>query len=665
MKCLVRTTIGFLLLAIIIAPYSFAANQTRTQLQSQINSVPWTNNAKLITGAELQSLYQNILDSTFITGNTSLLQCSLLTCIFSPSVIGGATLNITPGVAPTLPNNGDIWMTATGLFAQINGGTVNLAPKGDFRTLQSFGAVGDGVADDTLAISTAFNSGEPLTCNGTFVISSLVTITDKQVYMQGSGGVAGGGLTGHDGFCQFNLTTATSGFYFNLAQIFYPVTIKDAAFVPMAVITSNGAPHTAALDIEYPLGTVSVLAPSIDIERVSIIPNLFTNYITTGIYINDGRYAFLEDISYMGFRNGGTAGIVSGTSAIVIDGTHTPAGFWIKKVIVNYADMGVYAPQETAAGWQAIYIDGMECDFMNYCVRLLGSADGTSAFVDITQANGNFLHTGIHVENANEILLHKNLLFMLGTMTTTTPACYEIFWGTTIPSYGVDIHIDGNFCDGLQAAGAGLAKFGYSLGATTATYMNAHIGVNELSNLDVGGTIFGANLTGVSIERQQMKNVTTEITDSSTPGQNFFYPPMAVINGTTAPLGLVGEVKSAVVAIGAPVALVSATPKDVTTLALTPGHWTCYGSLGFLPNAATTITALSGGISTVANTMPASNIPEFFYNLPFTAGMGNQIALPTATYNPIVNTTLHLVAASTFAVNTQAAYGNIECQRTE
>lgn len=649
------------LLAAVAVP-CLAANQTRVQLQAQISSVPWTNSMRLITGAQLQSLYQNILDSTLVTANTALLQCGVFTCVFGPSVIGGATVNITPGVAPTLPNNGDIWETTTGLFARINGTTINIAPLGNFRTLQSFGAVGDGVADDTTAVSTALNSNTPLIANGVFKITSLVTVTQKQVYLQGGGGIGGGGA---NGFCQFSLTTATAGFYFNQSQFVNPVTFKDCAIVPEAVITSNGSPHTAALDIEYPLGSPNALSQEVDIERVSVIPNTPSNYIAAGVYINDAKFAFVEGVAYQGLRSGGTAGIVAGTAAVIVDGTHTPAGYWLKKISADYADAAVYAPTRSTNGFQAVYVHGVECDLVNYCVRLLGSGDATSATVNITEANGNFLNTGIIVQNVNEVFLHHNLQFMFGTMKTTTPACFNVFQGSGILAYGVGVHIDGNQCDGLQTIGGGLTKYGYSIGASTTTPMNAHIGVNELSNLDVGGTIFGANTTGVSVEHQQMRNVAQEIADNSGAGQNYFYPPLAVVNGTTAPTGLVGEVLSSVVALGAPVALVSATPKDVTTLALTPGHWTCYGSVGFAPNASTTITSLSGGINTSANTLPTSNIPEFIYNLPFTTGASDLFAVPTATYNPTTNTTLHLVAASTFGTNTQAAFGNIECQRTE
>ncbi len=43
---------------------------------------------------------------------------------FAASAAGGAGVNLAPGTAPTSPNNGDLWTTSVGLFAQINGATV-------------------------------------------------------------------------------------------------------------------------------------------------------------------------------------------------------------------------------------------------------------------------------------------------------------------------------------------------------------------------------------------------------------------------------------------------------------------------------------------------------------------------------------------------------------
>jgi hypothetical protein len=41
-----------------------------------------------------------------------------------------AGIGVTPGVAPSAPVNGDVWVTATGIFVQINGATVQLSTGG-------------------------------------------------------------------------------------------------------------------------------------------------------------------------------------------------------------------------------------------------------------------------------------------------------------------------------------------------------------------------------------------------------------------------------------------------------------------------------------------------------------------------------------------------------
>lgn len=50
--------------------------------------------------------------------------------VTAASATGNAGFNIQPGVAPTLPNNGDIWTTGAGLYVQINGSTIGPLTEG-------------------------------------------------------------------------------------------------------------------------------------------------------------------------------------------------------------------------------------------------------------------------------------------------------------------------------------------------------------------------------------------------------------------------------------------------------------------------------------------------------------------------------------------------------
>jgi hypothetical protein len=138
-----------------------------------------------------------------------------------------------------------------------------------------------------------------------------------------------------------------------------------------------------------------------------------------------------------------------------------------------------------------------------------------------------------------------------------------------------------------------------------------------------------------------------------------------VTSGAAAAAGLVGEVKNSTVQGASGVSLVSGTAKDITALALTAGHWSCYGNVGFSPAAGTTISFLQGGISQTLNTQPSA-LPwsANLLDTSFATGVGAELPLNTTTLDLAATATLHLVATANFAVSTMAAYGFVECQRT-
>lgn len=47
--------------------------------------------------------------------------------VTTAATTGGAGFSVTPGSTPSAPQNGDIWITASGFFAQVNGGTVSVS----------------------------------------------------------------------------------------------------------------------------------------------------------------------------------------------------------------------------------------------------------------------------------------------------------------------------------------------------------------------------------------------------------------------------------------------------------------------------------------------------------------------------------------------------------
>lgn len=72
-----------------------------------------------IVGATYDVEIMNAAGATVIAVPTG-----TITAVHTASVVGGASLRVPHGTAPTAPVNGDMWTTTAGLFVRINGATV-------------------------------------------------------------------------------------------------------------------------------------------------------------------------------------------------------------------------------------------------------------------------------------------------------------------------------------------------------------------------------------------------------------------------------------------------------------------------------------------------------------------------------------------------------------
>lgn len=141
---------------------------------------------------------------------------------------------------------------------------------------------------------------------------------------------------------------------------------------------------------------------------------------------------------------------------------------------------------------------------------------------------------------------------------------------------------------------------------------------------------------------------------------------IGVTDASSATAGTVGEVISSTVAVGAAVALTTATPANVTSISLTAGDWDVQGQVAFTLNAATTSTQFISAINTTSATLPAaSTINASITEISATMTTGGTQILSTGPcrINVAGATTVYLIAQSSFAVNTNAAYGMIYARR--
>lgn len=116
-----------------------------------------------------------------IAGST---MTGLLTTVASTNTSAG--LNIPPGAPPSSPNNGDVWTTASGLFAQINGGTVgpfitsttiSLSSNNPWTGVNSWSNISQ--FNNAAIFGTAGGTTAALKCSGS--ISGTVTIQPQAI----------------------------------------------------------------------------------------------------------------------------------------------------------------------------------------------------------------------------------------------------------------------------------------------------------------------------------------------------------------------------------------------------------------------------------------------------------------------------------------------------
>jgi hypothetical protein len=138
-------------------------------------------------------------------------------------------------------------------------------------------------------------------------------------------------------------------------------------------------------------------------------------------------------------------------------------------------------------------------------------------------------------------------------------------------------------------------------------------------------------------------------------------------NGTTtndnAAAGKVGEYKSSTIAFGAAVSLVTATPKNITSLSLEAGDWFVQGTIIFTGNAATTITTTGADVSSTTNTQTQHYTQNVSSS--YTVGSVGTPSLQTriGRFSLPATTDVYLVARADFAVNTLSGFGMLQAWR--
>lgn len=224
---------------------------------------------------------------------------------------------------------------------------------------------------------------------------------------------------------------------------------------------------------------------------------------------------------------------------------------------------------------------------------------------------------------------------------------------------------------GLGTVAAGterLVKFADALALThngTSLILPGAANITTAANDTAGFVSLGSgNWICLWYKRQSGQPLATALSAASIA----FTSTSGVIGTTTndnAAAGSVGEIIESQITGGSAVPLtVSGTAYDVTSISLTAGDWDVWGNIGFLPNAATTFTVIQGAINTTSATMAnPNNGAAFLLQLTFTTGQIQTVPVGQKRLSLAGTTTVYLIAAANFAVNTMGAFGSISARR--
>jgi hypothetical protein len=251
-----------------------------------------------------------------------------------------------------------------------------------FVTPQQFGAVGDGVADDTSPLSQALNSGSPVLLQGKFKITSQINVALNDstgpvgCYVQGMG----------QGASQILIAAAVSfGVVFevsysgNGANTNTQVILKDFTVSP--VVPGVG---TAIGVLGSP--EIGSIQPNLVMDNVGVIPDLFgTNFCTNGIFLQNIRNFHIDRCNIVGqsSTNGGAGIGVSSTNNGAAGSA--PVDFNITDTHVTFFSVGINLSPATGDAehqsndWQGAHVSGC---------TILSCGTGVNAISDDDTSNG-------------------------------------------------------------------------------------------------------------------------------------------------------------------------------------------------------------------------------------------------------------------------------------
>ena len=526
-------------------------------------------------------------------------------------------------------------------FLQAGTGAVQRDAQSKMRDIVSvkdFGAVGDGVTDDTAAIQAAIDAfsatvGTVILPPGDYKLTATVTKSANQNFtLRGSG----------NGVTRL-ICTGTHGLQFTPTSQNIRLSLSDFDLV------ADKAAAGRALDIQYPAPT-GLVTPQVRIENIDVYGSSNSNYFDRGVSLLNASICFIENCLING--QGGNPTTIPSAYGIYLEGTfdvnikNCRLTFWqsavyvydyaegvsLQRVVVEYSDHGfrkevVGATPVTEAlefhiadshltcrkrgilmaEVKAWFISNVHIQTRDDAASPItaGSAFGLTDFVGI-EVQG----VAISPETETDLAVIENVIFYASTANNSKAVI-----------------------TGLVAADT------KNLVIRDSTFGNCGLGMWLQSDTE-----------DTKIEGIKFLSCTTDITDDGTR------------NDTPA-----NRNPSAELVEGSAISLSTGVAANVTSLTLPAGDWELFANFAFKGNAATTVSFLYGSISTTSATVDVGTGKQT--QMPFNAETIFNFASPTnimtgpARFTFTSPTAVYMVAVASFGVNTCTVYGRLSARR--
>lgn len=458
--------------------------------------------------ADLDLNSNDILNAKDINAARVLVGGSLITP--SSVVVNANNVNFTPtgtlasiDVQAALVEITTDLSTATGssLVGYTQGGTSSVGRTVEAKLRESisvkdFGAVGDGVTDDTAAIQAAANTTLPIFVPaGTYILSSAITFS-------GVAAVRGEGIG--RSILQWSTTNGfeVTGVLGNnnpvLLSDFSMLTSGDA--VGKAIVVDNTA--QSASGIIQNRTSVRLI-----VRDVAVLGNGAVNLTgwESGLYCTDVLHATIDGFHFTGNHSVGSASVLDSLNAIYFTGTGSPVELVITNSWAFHVREAVHVEE-----CEGVFIN--QCNFVNVNYGVFFTAAGKEPQLNLVDNHINANIMCVSVKELAQGVISNNLLYARNTATANvlgvrlencifTQVTNNTFVNTSSYNYDTVVFItDGSGC---------ITKDNVFQSATTAIWLQS-----GTSGVHVGENVYGT-VTTVLLDQSPLSYVTNSYTQAS------------------------------------------------------------------------------------------------------------------------------------------------------